>query len=84
MDGGLETLALKLPAVVTSDLRLNEPRYATLPNIMKAKKKPIEQLTAEACPQLLQKTWCLSVLETRVCDALPCCEDALQTSCRNA
>ena len=44
VDGGLETLELKLPAVVTTDLRLNEPRYATLPNIMKAKKKPIETL----------------------------------------
>ncbi len=44
IDGGLETLALKLPAVVTTDLRLNEPRYATLPNIMKAKKKPMETL----------------------------------------
>jgi electron transfer flavoprotein beta subunit len=42
IDGGLETLKLSLPAVVTSDLRLNEPRYATLPNIMKAKKKPLE------------------------------------------
>jgi electron transfer flavoprotein beta subunit len=42
IDGGLETVALKLPAVVTTDLRLNEPRYASLPNIMKAKKKPIE------------------------------------------
>ncbi|NMG00099.1 electron transfer flavoprotein subunit beta/FixA family protein [Aromatoleum toluolicum] len=42
IDGGLETLELKLPAVVTSDLRLNEPRYATLPNIMKAKKKPLD------------------------------------------
>src|SRR3982750_3769789 len=41
VDGGLETVAFKLPAVVTSDLRLNEPRYASLPNIMKAKKKPI-------------------------------------------
>ena len=47
VDGGLETLALRLPAVVTADLRLNEPRYATLPNIMKAKKKPIQQLTPE-------------------------------------
>jgi len=44
VDGGGETLALKLPAVVTTDLRLNEPRYATLPNIMKAKKKPLETL----------------------------------------
>ncbi|CAG0984893.1 Electron transfer flavoprotein subunit beta [Anaerolineae bacterium] len=42
VDGGLETLELKLPAVVTTDLRLNEPRYATLPNIMKAKKKPLD------------------------------------------
>jgi electron transfer flavoprotein beta subunit len=42
IDGGLETLALKLPAIVTTDLRLNEPRYVTLPNIMKAKKKPLD------------------------------------------
>lgn len=42
IDGGLQTLRLKLPAVVTTDLRLNEPRYATLPNIMKAKKKPLD------------------------------------------
>ena len=48
IDGGLETVELKLPAVLTTDLRLNEPRYASLPNIMKAKKKPIEQLTPEA------------------------------------
>jgi electron transfer flavoprotein beta subunit len=47
VDGGLETLALKLPAVVTTDLRLNEPRYASLPNIMKAKKKPIVTMTPE-------------------------------------
>ncbi|WP_247895481.1 electron transfer flavoprotein subunit beta/FixA family protein, partial [Azospirillum brasilense] len=44
IDGGLETVELTLPAVVTADLRLNEPRYASLPNIMKAKKKPIETL----------------------------------------
>lgn len=44
VDGGLETVALKLPAIVTTDLRLNEPRYASLPNIMKAKKKPIDTL----------------------------------------
>jgi len=44
IDGGLETIAIKLPAVVTTDLRLNEPRYASLPNIMKAKKKPIDAL----------------------------------------
>jgi electron transfer flavoprotein beta subunit len=48
VDGGLETVWLKLPAVITTDLRLNEPRYASLPNIMKAKKKPIEQLTPAA------------------------------------
>jgi len=42
IDGGLETIAITLPAVVTTDLRLNEPRYVTLPNIMKAKKKPME------------------------------------------
>ncbi|WP_028310768.1 hypothetical protein, partial [Derxia gummosa] len=42
IDGGLETLELDLPAVITTDLRLNEPRYATLPNIMKAKKKPLD------------------------------------------
>ena len=42
IDGGAETLALSLPAVITTDLRLNEPRYVTLPNIMKAKKKPLE------------------------------------------
>jgi electron transfer flavoprotein beta subunit len=45
IDGGLETLEVKLPAIVTADLRLNEPRYASLPNIMKAKKKPIETVT---------------------------------------
>ncbi len=45
VDGGLETVALKLPAVVTTDLRLNEPRYASLPNIMKAKSKPIARKT---------------------------------------
>ncbi|HSD62033.1 MAG TPA: electron transfer flavoprotein subunit beta/FixA family protein [Burkholderiales bacterium] len=48
IDGGSETLALRLPAVVTSDLRLNEPRYVTLPNIMKAKKKPLETVKPEA------------------------------------
>jgi len=48
IDGGLETLEMKLPAIVTADLRLNEPRYATLPNIMKAKKKPLETTTPAA------------------------------------
>ena len=46
IDGGLQTVAVKLPAVMTTDLRLNQPRYASLPNIMKAKKKPIEEKTA--------------------------------------
>ena len=48
VDGGLETVEIKLPAVVTTDLRLNEPRYASLPNIMKAKKKPIEEKMPDA------------------------------------
>ncbi|MGF6482887.1 electron transfer flavoprotein alpha/beta subunit [Paraburkholderia sp. JPY419] len=45
VDGGLEVIELDLPAIVTTDLRLNEPRYVTLPNIMKAKKKPVETVT---------------------------------------
>jgi electron transfer flavoprotein beta subunit len=48
IDGGMETIAMKLPGVITTDLRLNEPRYATLPNIMKAKKKPLETTTPDA------------------------------------
>jgi electron transfer flavoprotein beta subunit len=57
IDGGLETVRLKLPAIVTTDLRLNEPRYASLPNIMKAKSKPLAQKTAadygvDAAPRL--------------------------------
>ncbi len=47
VDGGLQTVELKLPAIVTTDLRLNEPRYASLPNIMKAKKKPIDEKSPE-------------------------------------
>ncbi|KQU52677.1 electron transfer flavoprotein subunit beta [Bosea sp. Leaf344] len=47
VDGGLQTVTLKLPAIVTTDLRLNEPRYASLPNIMKAKKKPLDETSAE-------------------------------------
>ncbi len=43
VDGGLQTIEVKLPAIVTTDLRLNEPRYASLPNIMKAKKKPLDK-----------------------------------------
>ena len=57
IDGGLETLAITLPALVTADLRLNEPRYATLPNIMKAKKKPLsittpDELGVDVAPRL--------------------------------
>lgn len=57
VDGGLETISVKLPVVITTDLRLNEPRYASLPNIMKAKKKPIEEATpadlgVDAAPRL--------------------------------
>jgi electron transfer flavoprotein beta subunit len=48
VDGGLQTVKLKMPAIVTTDLRLNEPRYASLPNIMKAKKKPIDEKTPDA------------------------------------
>src|SRR3989475_9074246 len=47
VDGGLESDAIKLPAVITADLRLNEPRYVTLPNIMKAKKKPLDTVKPE-------------------------------------
>ncbi|GHE64997.1 electron transfer flavoprotein subunit beta [Camelimonas fluminis] len=47
IDGGLQTIELKLPAIVTTDLRLNEPRYASLPNIMKAKKKPLDETSPE-------------------------------------
>ncbi len=46
VDGGLQTVAVKLPAIVTADLRLNQPRYASLPNIMKAKKKPLDEIDA--------------------------------------
>jgi electron transfer flavoprotein beta subunit len=48
VDGGLDTISIKLPAVVTTDLRLNEPRYVTLPNIMKAKKKTLETFKPDA------------------------------------
>src|SRR5258708_9576104 len=48
VDGGLETISIKLPAVITTDLRLNEPRYVTLPNIMKAKKKTLEMVKPDA------------------------------------
>jgi electron transfer flavoprotein beta subunit len=61
VDGGLETLAVSLPAVISADLRLNEPRYATLPNIMKAKKKPLETIAAaslgvDIAPRLAVRT----------------------------
>jgi len=56
IDGGLQTVALNLPAIVTTDLRLNEPRYASLPNIMKAKKKPLETVTADALGVSLAST----------------------------
>ena len=60
VDGGMETVALSLPAVITTDLRLNEPRFVTLPNIMKAKKKPLDTVTPEdlgvdVIPRI--KTW---------------------------
>lgn len=64
IDGGLETLAIKLPAVVTTDLRLNEPRYATLPNIMKAKKKPMDVLKpAELGVDIAPRLTTLKVVE---------------------
>lgn len=64
VDGGLETVAVKLPCVVTVDLRLNEPRYASLPNIMKAKKKPIDTLTpADLGVDVAQRVKVLSVTE---------------------
>jgi len=59
VDGGLQTLTLPLPVMVTADLRLNEPRYASLPNIMKAKKKPLdtttpEELGVDVAPRVIQ------------------------------
>ena len=47
VDGGLQTISVKMPAIITTDLRLNEPRYASLPNIMKAKKKPLDEKTPD-------------------------------------
>jgi len=47
VDGGLQTIKVKMPTIISTDLRLNEPRYASLPNIMKAKKKPLDEKTAE-------------------------------------
>jgi electron transfer flavoprotein beta subunit len=63
IDGGLETLALPLPAVITTDLRLNEPRYATLPNIMKAKKKPSTVKPAELGVDVAPRLTTLKVVE---------------------
>jgi len=66
VDGGLETLALDLPAVITVDLRLNSPRYATLPNIMKAKKKPLQTLAAASLGvDLAPRTQVLKVSEPK-------------------
>jgi electron transfer flavoprotein beta subunit len=62
VDGGIETLELQLPCIVTTDLRLNQPRYASLPNIMKAKKKPLEIRKAVDFPALLDRR--LDVLKT--------------------
>src|ERR671917_622974 len=56
VDAGLQTVSLKLPAIVTTDLRLNEPRYASLPNIMKAKKKPLDELTPGGARRRCQPT----------------------------
>jgi electron transfer flavoprotein beta subunit len=64
VDGGLQTVNLKLPVIVTTDLRLNEPRYASLPNIMKAKKKPLDELSPEVLG--VDVTPRLKVLKTAV------------------
>src|SRR5574337_2135214 len=64
IDGGLETLEMSLPAVVSTDLRLNEPRYATLPNIMKAKKKPLDTVKpADLCVDVAPRLATLKVAE---------------------
>ncbi|MDN3377522.1 MULTISPECIES: electron transfer flavoprotein subunit beta/FixA family protein [unclassified Pseudoalteromonas] len=64
VDGGLQTVELKLPAIVTTDLRLNEPRYASLPNIMKAKRKPLEVIAADSLGvDLAPRTQLVSVSE---------------------
>lgn len=64
VDGGLETIEVLLPAVVTADLRLNEPRYVTLPNIMKAKKRPLETVNAEdLCPDVKPRLVTLKISE---------------------
>jgi electron transfer flavoprotein beta subunit len=63
VDGGLQTVEITMPAVVTTDLRLNEPRYASLPNIMKAKKKPLDRKTVEDTGVDISPR--LKVIETR-------------------
>ncbi|BCZ85435.1 electron transfer flavoprotein subunit beta (plasmid) [Paraburkholderia terrae] len=66
VDGGLETVSIALPAVVTTDLRLNEPRYVTLPNIMKAKKKPLDSVTPDDLGvDVKPRLSCLKVAEPR-------------------
>jgi len=67
VDGGLETVSLSLPAIVTTDLRLNEPRYASLPNIMKAKKKPLDEKTpADYAVDITPRLKTLKVVEPPV------------------
>lgn len=79
IDGGLETINIKLPSVLTTDLRLNEPRYATLPNIMKAKKKPIEKKTiADLGVELKPKQQVISVEDPPVREAGQKVEDVSQ------
>ncbi len=63
VDGGLQTIDVSLPAVFTADLRLNEPRYATLPNIMKAKKKPLDTMPLPAGVDVAPRLTVVSVAE---------------------
>jgi electron transfer flavoprotein beta subunit len=79
IDGGLETLKVKMPCIVTTDLRLNEPRYASLPNIMKAKKKPIDQMTpADLGVDIAPRLTTLKVVEPPKRDAGVRVEDIAQ------
>ncbi len=64
VDGGLQTVKLQLPAIVTTDLRLNEPRYASLPNIMKAKRKPLDVMTADELGVAVERTVKVLKVET--------------------
>ena len=76
VDGGLQTVALNLPAIVTTDLRLNEPRYASLPNIMKAKRKPLDiKSAAEMSVELAPRVQVISVEEPAVRQAGEIVED---------